>query len=267
MGLLRKLTAEQKRNVSHWGLELLIVVAGVLIALWLQQWGERRRANADMKAAEEAIHDEVRATLIALIWREAISKCHFERAELLRNMLLKSGDRWPGLDENAISHSSIRDVTGVQTAVPSVYQRPADSYTMAAWTSALATGALAPMDRQRFAKLVQLYDQIQLLGETRALEDKAAATLSALAFPQQITAETRTRMLQALYEIDRSRFVFDLAARSEFPEGMRQLGWNDEAEIDNSIREDRTEIQQRGIRFRPCVASHRNPFAGNSPKG
>ena len=210
MALLRKLTGEQRRSVAHWTMELLIVVAGVLIALWLQQLGERRRAVADMKAAEEAIHDEARATLIALIWREAISKCHFERAELLRNMLLKSGDRWPGLNENVISQSSIHDVTGVRTAVPSVYQRPGDAYTMAAWSSALATGALAPMDSERFAKLVQLYDQVQLLGEARASEDDAAATLSALAFPQQITPETRTRMLQAIYEIDRSRFVCGL---------------------------------------------------------
>lgn len=265
MALLRKLTGEQRRTVAHWAMELLIVVAGVLIALWLQQWGERRRAIADMKAAEDAIHDEVRATMIALIWRQAISKCHFDRAALLRNMLMKTGDQWPGLDENALSHSSIRDVTGVTTAVPSVYQRPADSYATAAWDSALATGALAPMDRARFAKLVQLYDQVQLLAETRALEDRAAATLSALALPQQITPDTRTRMLQALYEIDRSRFVFDLAAQSEFVEGMRELGWNDKAEIDKSIRDDQAEIRQRGIKFRPCVADQRNPFAANSP--
>jgi hypothetical protein len=261
MALLGRLTADHRRAAGHWLMELLIVVAGVLIALWLQQWGERRRAIQDMEAAEEAIHDEVRATLAALIWREAISKCHFERAQLLKNMLLKAGSQWPGLNENAISQSSIHDLTGVSTAVPSVYQRPGDSYTMAAWTSALGTGSLAPMDRERFGKLVQLYDQIQRLGEVRAQEDEAAATLSALAFPQQMTAETRTRMLQALYVIDRSRFVFNVAAGSVFVEGMRELGWNDKPEIDQYIREDQAEIRQRGIRFRPCVAPHRNPFA------
>jgi hypothetical protein len=261
----RKLTADQRRTIGNWFMELVIVVAGVLIALWLQQWGEHRKAIANMKAAEEAIHDEIRATMNALIWRQAISKCHFDRAVLLRNMLMKTGDQWPGLDENALSESSIRDVTGVTTAVPSVYQRPADSYATAAWNSALATGALAPMDGERFAKLVQLYDQVQLLAKTGELEDQAAATLSALALPQRITPETRTKMLQALYEIDRSRFVFDLAAGSEFPAAMRELGWNDKAEVDRFIGDDQAEIRRRGIKFRPCVAPHRNPFTAPPP--
>ena len=263
MALLRRLMGEQKRTIAHWAMELLIVVAGVLIALGVQQWADRRGALQDMAAAEDAIHNEVRATLFALIWREAISQCHFDRAELLKNMLLKGGRQWPGIDENALSLSSIHDVTGVSTAVPSVYQRPGDSYTMAAWTSALATGALAPMDRERFGKLVQVYDQIQLLNETRALEDKAAATLSALAFPQEITPDTRTRMLQALYEIDRSRFVFAVAARSEFVDAMRELGWNDRTEVGRFIQEDRADIGQLRIKFRPCVKAHRNPFVEN----
>ena len=89
--MLRRLTADQQRNVRHWGMEFVVVVAGVLLALWLQQWGERRHAMQDMAVAEDAIHDELRETLKNLIWREAIGQCHVDRAELLKSMLLADG--------------------------------------------------------------------------------------------------------------------------------------------------------------------------------
>ena len=57
MALLRRLTTDQRRTVAHWGMELVVVVAGVLIALWLQAWAEHRREVRDMAAAEAAIHD------------------------------------------------------------------------------------------------------------------------------------------------------------------------------------------------------------------
>ena len=180
MPFLRKLTADQNRSIAHWAMELVVVIAGVLIALWLQELVERRRAVQDMRAAENAIHDEVRGALTSLIWREAISRCHFERAKLLKSKLLSSGTQWPGLDENALLESEPPGV--VWTVVPSIYQRPVDSFTVAAWNSALVTGALAPMDRRRFGRLVALYDQIQLLSDTRVREDEAASKLSALAF-------------------------------------------------------------------------------------
>src|SRR5689334_17641870 len=94
MPLLRRVSDEHRRSIAHWAMELLIVVAGVLIALWLQQWDERRRALEGMRSAETAVHDEVRATLESLIWREAIRSCHRERAQLLYSRLLDGNSRW-----------------------------------------------------------------------------------------------------------------------------------------------------------------------------
>src|SRR3954470_12461692 len=95
--MLRRLSADQKRSVAHWIMEFVIVVAGVMLALWLQQWDQRRRARAEMQAAEESIHDEIREALKSLIWRKAISKCHQDRIELLQAGLLRSsriGQAW-----------------------------------------------------------------------------------------------------------------------------------------------------------------------------
>jgi hypothetical protein len=255
-----KLSPERSRTVGHWLMELVIVVAGVLIALWLQQWGEHRRAMADMKAAEDAVHDEVRASLQSLLWRQAISQCHLERVKLLKGMLLEPGTHWPGLTENALLQTSIGEASGVQSVIQGVYTRPYDPFTRAAWNSALTTGAFAPMDKQRFAELVSLYGQIEFLAANRDREDRAASTLSSLTFPQELTPETKTRMLQALYEVDSSRFMFAYML-PDLIESMRKLGWNDKAAIEKFIKEDEDAVRREGANWRPCVARERNPFA------
>ena len=259
--MLRRLTADQQRSVRHWAMEFVVVVAGVLLALWLQQWGERRRAMQDMADAESAIHDEIRGSLENLIWRKAISQCHIDRAKQLKTMLLAGGSRWPGLTENALIENSLSEATGVQTVVQGVYQRPFDAYATAAWDSALTTGALAPMDRQRFAKLTAIYAQLQFLTETQERENQAATTLSALAQPQELTPDSRTMMLGALYQVDTSRFMFLYQGATALASRMQELGWNDKAEIDRWIAEGEAEDRKQGSRWRPCVKQQQNPFA------
>lgn len=261
MALLRKLTGDERRTIAHWAMEFVVVVAGVLIALWLQQWAEHRRAVQGMIAAENAIHDEVRAALTTLIWREAISRCHIERAQLLKSMLLDGSSRWPGITENALIPDDLGKAVGVQTVMPGVYQRPNDILSTAAWNSALTTGALAPMDRKRFDKLVALYGQIEFLRGNQEREDRAAATLSALSVPQELTPDTRTRMLQALYELDTSRFMFNFRGADVFAAAMKDLGWNDRTEIDRWIAEDQALDRKNNFHWRRCVQPHRNPFA------
>lgn len=262
--MLRRLSVEQKRSAYHWAMEFVVVVAGVLLALWLQQWDQRRRDVASMLAAEQAIHDEVRETLKSLIWREAISKCHYIRAEWLQSQLLSSGTQWPGLNENAL-FTNMGTLPGV--VARSVYQRPLDTFTDSAWTTALATGALAPMDRKRFATLVGVYDSIRVLQRTRELEDQAASRLSPLGFAVQLTPPMRADMLSAIYDVDRSRFTFAFISAEDLANTMRQLGWDDTAEIDRSIVDGRRDTEKRGLKFRPCVAPEKNPFRANQGPG
>jgi len=263
MALLRRLTSDEKRTIGHWLLELVVVVTGVLIALWLQEWAQRRQALQNMKAAEDAIHDEVRNALTSLIWREAISKCHLDRENLIKKALVGDGDRWPGLDENALyaSSGSPRGRFGAPLVVPSVYTRPADNFTTSAWTSALATGSLAPMDRKQFGKLVSIYDHLRLLNQNREIEDRAAAKLSVLAFPVQLTPEIRTELMSALYDVDRTRFYLSAAFGPQvLADEMREMGWNDKSEVDRFMVENAADDRRNGLVSRPCVATPRNPF-------
>jgi hypothetical protein len=261
MALLRRLTSDEKRTIGHWVMELIVVVTGVLIALWLQEWSQRRQALQNMNAAEDAIHDEVRNALTSLVWREAISKCHLDRENLIKKGLTGDSDRWPGLDENALTVGAPGGRFSSQLVVPSVYTRPADDFTTSAWTSALATGSLAAMDRKQFGKLVAIYDHLQLLNRNREIEDRAAAKLSVLAFPVQLTPEIRTELMSALYDVDRARFSFSAAFGPQvLADEMREMGWNDKSEVDRWMVEDAADDRTNGLVWRPCVTAPRNPF-------
>ena len=175
-------------------------------------------------------------------------------------MLLAGDNHWPGLTENALIQNDLSKATGVEIAVPGVYQRPFDDFSTSAWESALATGALKPMDPKRFSQLVAIYSQIDFLKRNRDLQNNAAATLSALALPQELTPVTRTRMYEALYQVDSSRFMFTFNGASILAGSMKELGWNDKAAIDRLIAEDEEANRRQGAQWRPCVKKQRNPF-------
>ena len=72
MLLVGRFTDDTKKDLRHWAMEFVVVVAGVLLALWLQEWVEHQRALGDMRDAEASIHDEVRTALEQVVWRKAI---------------------------------------------------------------------------------------------------------------------------------------------------------------------------------------------------
>ena len=68
-------------------------------------------------------------------------------------------------------------------------------------------------------------------------------------------------MLGALYEVDTTRFMFLYQGAAVLAAGMKELGWNDKAEIERWIAEGRTDDRKEGSRWRSCVKPERNPFA------
>jgi hypothetical protein len=256
MLMMRRFTDDQRKSLRHWGMEFLVVVASVLLALWLQGWWERRQASSDLRAAEDAIRDEIGAALREVMWRKAISQCHIDRQELLKSMLLKTEGSWPGLQENALAVRS----RVPPSIIPSIYTRPGDAYATDAWRSALATGALAPMRRERFRDLVGLYNQIEALKRARDEESDAVAKMASLAFPLSLTPEMKAQMLESVYRVDRARFMFAITSPTDLANAMRKLGWDEAERMDRWIREDAAETESDGFVFRPCVAAVENPF-------
>ncbi len=264
MVAMRRLGKKEARNLRHWAMELVVVVVGVLIALGLQQWAERRARLAELASAEEAIHREVLANLVFLVGRESISQCLSDRAHLVHNGMGQGDDRWPGIKGSAV----ITDFEKVgPDTIGGIYNVQGEEPSTNAWDSALASGVLRAMDRERFDKLVAIYADINKLRSSLADEQLAIRTLSSLANPIHLTPEIRNQMHQAVWQVEQARWIFSQYAGPEYFAGrMEELGWNDFAEIEKYREQSEKDTKVVGVTLRPCVKPMANPFsrpAGN----
>jgi hypothetical protein len=84
--MLRRLNAEQQRSVRHWAMEFVVVVAGVLLALLLQQVVETMQTHQRIKETRAALDVELSRNLAAFEWRVNQRGCLRSRVDEL--------DRW-----------------------------------------------------------------------------------------------------------------------------------------------------------------------------
>jgi len=189
----RHLSEETKRNLRHWAMELVVVVVGVLLALWAQEWAEERRQAADdeqiMREVRQEIRDYVRATATYQI-QEA---CRKERLAVLRDQLSRPSTQWEGAalplyddDRNLL--------------FPNVVRGWADETSRDQFDRALDAGTIERLpeasDLRRAYRVFDWFERSQTslsqdLGEIRVL-----------AGPRTLSASDRFEMLQRLARID-----------------------------------------------------------------
>lgn len=259
---IRRLSDGEAKSLRHWAMEFVVVVFGVLIALWLQQWADGRREKVALQATEDAIHREVVANLIFLIGRETISQCLRDRAHEIHDQLGQEGP-WPGIRGSSIITDFAKSAPDTITGIYNVLgEEPAAS----AWQSALESGTLSAMDRERFDKLVAIYALIDRIRWSRADEQRAIGTLSSLANPIQLTPEIRNQMHQAVWQVEQTRWTLSqFTGPSDLARRMQELGWNDYAEVEKYRRQTQQDIQLSGVTLRPCVKPVANPFKQPKP--
>lgn len=252
------LSKERRSDIAHWAMELVVVVIGVLLALWAQEWAEDRAEEKRMNVALDAVHAEAYENLVLLMFKQTLDQCLIDREILIRDGLRNPNDAWPGITENAMWY----DYAGPLKSVPvrGVMPRQGDSFQTAAFRSALTTGSLTSLDRERFDLLNRLYAMFDQLNVEEDKGDQSIRALGALAHPIRLTPEIRAEMFGALYSADRARFAVQYAWWNDIVSFYRKLGWNDEAKIDQRIKDDKAEELKAGIKWRACRKPHANPF-------
>jgi len=80
------------------------------------------------------------------------------------------------------------------------------------------------------------------------------------AFAMRLTPQIRVELIQALYDIDRSRFSFSAFGAAPLAQEMKTLGWDDKAAVDRWIVEDAADDRRNHIVWKPCVRQPKNPF-------
>ena len=111
--MLQKLSEGQRRTIAHWAMEFVVVVAGVLLALWLQEMVARAGRREAAKAAEDAIHAEFDYNLMVLVAMNSLSDCQGSRLHEIEAALANSDSA------NSIGEDYFDD--GKQRAHPGIY--------------------------------------------------------------------------------------------------------------------------------------------------
>lgn len=114
--MLRKLSEGQRRNVAHWGMEFVVVVAGVLLALWLQEWVAGRSAAAKHHELMERLFEEIETDVsVARNMRDTLRPM-VQREQALAVSLGKGGCP-PTQDFHAIETLRLLPALSVPTSV------------------------------------------------------------------------------------------------------------------------------------------------------
>jgi hypothetical protein len=74
---------------AHWAMELVVVVAGVLIALSAQEWAQNRSKKLRAAAAEEAMALEIRNSLLVNVELTRLDRCWDMQIEALQSAIVK----------------------------------------------------------------------------------------------------------------------------------------------------------------------------------
>ena len=260
--MLRKLSEGQRRTIAHWAMEFVVVVTGVLLALWLQEQVTQANKRADAAAAEAAIRDELDNNLMILVTQNVVADCRRERLEEIERRL-----------EDDAPADAILSPWGVTAAQipkhPTVYGFFALDVSDTAWRGAIANGSVSAMKPERFRSIGDIYSSFDQVRQALASDRDAGTTLQILSYQSTLTPELRGQLTKS-YFIARSNLGLlteGVSARAVAKQ-MRSLGWNDRERLDELISKARGDMNSFGFKLKPCAKPFVNPFAQKySPTG
>ncbi len=253
--MLRKLKEGQRRTIAHWAMEFVVVVAGVLLALWLQQKVTDADKRSNAVAAQGAIRDELDNNLMILVAHDAVADCRRERLEEIERRLENDGTTGAIL-------SPVFMTAPHMPKHPTVYGFFALDVSDTAWRGAIANGSVGAMKLERFTAIADIYSNFDQVQRALATDREAGSTLQILSYQSNLTPELHGELTKA-YSIARSNLgiLTDGFAASTIAGQMRSLGWNDKERIDALIGKAKRDMSSFGFKLKPCGKEFVNPFA------
>lgn len=196
---LRPLRPREQRNLRHWGMELVIVVVGVLIALWAQEWAEGRAQAERQAKAMEALAREIRVTQIMASRPTIIDTCLVTQIETLKQLLSRDESDWPGI--------VVKGSTGFGQVMGSPILYPTNLYSVAAYERARETGAIEDLPPDKAFAYEEIFYILRALDEDNREISRIISALRPLSIARPLGSSERTEMLQHLARFDRLRFT------------------------------------------------------------
>lgn len=196
---IRSFDASTRKQLGHWTMELLIVVIGVLLALWLARWAEDRSERARTEAALEAIHTEALVNLLVLARRESVRECFVQQIDNIRDRLLANDGDWPGIADDAIYLRRDR-ASDAADFLPT----HDEAISLRAYMNAQESGALRALEDDAQLDYLSLYSMFGSAKQSIEEFEDAKQNLAALQYAGPLTPEIRFEALRSITTLDRS---------------------------------------------------------------
>ena len=196
-------------------MELLVVAAGVLLALSVQQWAEDRASLRRASEAEARIRQELLTASIDVAERMAVHGCLKQRLILLAEGLTRGGSDW--------RPTALPELFAGRLAFDRVYRVPSRNWPTATYGSAGSGGDLDSLPPERAARLSIAYGWLASIARQNAEEVQLAAGLSALQFPVVRRATERNAVLLDIVRLDQINSSLSVNAEQLLAH-MRRIG-------------------------------------------
>jgi hypothetical protein len=215
--ILRRITEHVKaQNWFAVGLDFVIVVIGVGVAMLGQQWLSDRQQRADMAVAETALQTDLLINYFNAKERLAVADCRAETYQAIAARLLAAGENWTGI-ARATEEDSFR------SALPVVFRSPSRPWGSRIWEAELGRGTFNQMTDERRGALGAIFsqaDRAQLLQvDIFALQGR----LKILAVDTTISQSDRLRYYDMLAEMDDKSGHLELRA-SQIIQSIEEIG-------------------------------------------
>lgn len=249
---LRRITEHLKtQNWFAVALDFVIVVVGVGVAMYGQQWLSDRQQRAEMAVSETAIQSDLITNYFSAKERLALANCRAESYKAIASKLLEEGDSWTG-----IARSDNKDYRAV---LPMVFRSPNRTWGSRIWQAELGRGTFNPMANERREALESIFTQADELQQLQTDIFALQGRLNALAVNTLISRSDRLRYYDVLTELDVKSGSLELNAE-QLIVGIEEIGIRIPAKDRPGILEDLTsaKVSARKI-YGDCYQAQEHP--------
>lgn len=221
-------------------LDFVIVVAGVLLALWTSQWASDRQAQRSAHIAAEAMDADLMLMAMGTMRRYTTHPCLVVAIERL--------DEAVSIEDGAPFDAPPARLNKSQDSVfADYYPVGLWNYPTQAFDRAVAIGAFDHMDAERAADYATAYEWVRQLADANVEEEVLRARLSLVEMVDTMDTPTRLAIRQTLAELDgwnqgvlnSGRFLFDTMHRLGLePTDDERATWRSYNEMARGVRGD-----------------------------
>lgn len=238
--LLRRIIEHVKeQNWIAILLDFFIVVLGVGVALWGEQWLADRQKEVRLTEAENGLTDDLINIYRNAKERLAIAECRKQRTLELSELLLQSGTQWPGSPLD-------RQIGAIQHIIPEVVHSPSRIWPSQFWEVEFSRGTFNDLDIERLQLYAHVFDVANRATNLQVSIYGNQTRLKALGQQFEMTASDRLRYFDILAQLDDQSAYLELIA-SQVIASIDEIGINLDEGQRKEFRVHLADLNTRGI--------------------